>query len=251
MKALALVLCLFWVGQSLAATPQEIVAAVERAGFTQGFRLRATITREGEATAHPLRILITGEQDEQRHRLLIRALGPDAYRDQAVLVESNGKLPPRAYRFGSNGAPAQAADVHAPLFDSPLVAWNLMGEWWRWPRQARIRDDTMLGWDCVVIESRGGRGLVARVRSWIAPELNLPLRIEFYASDGAMLATIRIDNILRRANGTSAARTMSLTGAGDDTSRFEFYNGEEGVTLAPETFPTVEDGKPSGGRKAE
>jgi hypothetical protein len=251
MKAIALLLCLLGPGLSVAATPQELVAAVERGGFTQGFRLRATVTREGESTAQPLRILMAGEQDEERHRLLIRALGPEAWRNQALLVETRRASPLRAYRFGSNGAPAQAADAHAPLFDSPLVAWNLMGEWWRWPRQAKIRDDTMLGWDCVLIESRGGSGPVARVRSWIAPELNLPLRIEFYAADGAMMGAIRVDNIFRRADGTSAARSMTLTSADNAASRFEVYSGEEGVTLAPGTFSLPEGSKPARARATQ
>jgi len=237
MKALGLLACLLWAGVSFAATPQELVAGVERAAFTQGFRLRATVTREGQPDAKPLRVLLAGEKDEQRQRLLIRALGPDPWRDQAVLLESSRASPLRAYRFGSNSTPAQAADAHAPLFDSPLVAWNLMGEWWRWPGQAKVRDDTMLGWNCVVIESRGGSGPVARVRSWIAPELNLPLRMEFYAGDGALLSAIRIDSLFRRADGSSAARAMTLTAAGGSVSRFEVYNGEEGILLAPGTFP--------------
>ncbi len=251
MRAFALFLCLLLPTVAFGATPQELVAGVEHAAFTHGFRLRATVIREGAAPAQPLRILMAGEKDEQGHRLLIRALGPDQWRNQAVLVESTLKSPLRAYRFTGEGAPAQAADVHASLFDSPLVAWNLMGEWWRWPRQARIRDDTMLGWNCVVVESRGGSGPVARVRSWIAPELNLPLRVEFYAAGGAMIGSMRIDSIFKRTDGTSAARTMTLTGAGNDASRFEIYSGEEGVTLAPETFRIGEGARPGGGRATQ
>jgi len=248
MRHVALLLCLLWANISLAATPQELVAGVERAAFTQGFRLRATVTREGQAEAKPLRVLLAGEKDGERQRLLIRALGPDPWRNQAVLLESTRASPLRAYRFGSNGAAAQAADAHAPLFDSPLVAWNLMGEWWRWPHQSRVRDDTMLGWNCVVVESRGGSGPVARVRSWIAPELNLPLRIEFYAADGTLLSATRIDGLFKRSDGTSAARAMTLTTAGGPASRFEVYNGEEGVSLTPDTFPRPEVGRAAGAK---
>jgi hypothetical protein len=93
---------------------------------------------------------------------------------------------------------------------------------------------------------------VARVRSWVAPELNLPLRIEYYAADGAMLASMRIDGIFKRTDGTSAARTMTLTGAGNAISRFEIYGGEEGVNLPPETFRIGEGAaKPAGGRETQ
>lgn len=216
---------------------QDVVAAVEQASRTEGFRLRATLARHGEEKAEPLRVLLAGQRDETRQRLLIRALAPVTWHDQAIVVEAAAGAATRAmhYRAGDE-APATVADVYAPVFDGGLVPWDLLGEWWRWPRQSRVRDETVLGHDCVVVDSRGGRGPVARVRSWIAPALRLPLRVEFYRPDASLLRAIRVERVTRLADGRATARVMTLMDANGSVVRFDVYSGENGVVLDPMTF---------------
>jgi hypothetical protein len=246
MKVLALCIAFLWPGLLFAeaggrdgdpATPYELVASVERATMTPGFRLRATLMRDGDEPGQSLRVLIAGEKDSRRHRLMIRALGPEAWRNKTVVVESGAGVPVHAASYGmGDGTAAAAVNAFSAVFGSALVPWHLTGEWWRWPRQAKVREEAMLGQDCVIVESRGGPGPVVRVRSWIAPQLRMPARVEFYGAEGLLLGTIRVTRYFRRADGSGAARTMVISDGRDGASRFEIYSGEEGIELAADTF---------------
>ena len=214
--------------------PRELAATMARAGLTEGFRLRASIVREG---AESWRVMIAGTKDEKVQHLALRVMAPEAESGQALVMEAVPGQAPKALHFGPRDATAAAADALAPFLETGLVPWDFTGEWWRWPRQVLLREEQCLGHACVVLESSGReRGGVAKVRSWVAPVLRLPMRLEFLAADGTRLREMRVESVFRRPDGSGAARAMTLTDARGARRRVDVYNGEEGIALSPETF---------------
>ncbi len=220
------------------ARSAKIVAAeVDEALRASGYRLRAVVSREGETPQASLKITLLGQREEGRQRLMVQAVAPDAVRGQAVLMEIGaGGVLRTTGRDAKGGRGMRPANPFDPVFGSDLVPWDFLSLWWRWPHQDKVRAETVMDYECEVIESSGSGGPVVRVRSWVAAALRIPLRVEFYAADGTRLRTMRVLRLARRTNGGTAARVVSLEAAGKPASRFEVYNGEEGLVLGPAAF---------------
>ena len=220
-----------------ARTAQVLADEVDQALRSSGYRVRASVSREGEAAEAALKVTLVGRREEAAQRLLIRAVAPDAFRGQAVSVDTGAGNAVRAAGYGTAGETgARAVDPYAPVFGSDLVPWDFLSLWWRWPKQARVGEEAEMGYECVVIESSGARGPVARVRSWVAPALRIPLRVEFYGADGRLLRAMRVQQVARRSNGGTAAKLVTIASANKAQSRFEIYGGEEDLELPPEAF---------------
>ena len=222
---------------------RDIALAVEQALHTSGYRMRASVAREGEPAQSAVKVTLVGERGEAPPRLLVRAVAPDEVRGQAILFETGPGQQVRGRGPAKEGGSAAAVDAYAPVFGSDLVPWDLLSLWWRWPAQTKAGTETLLGYDCEVIESAGGRGAVSRVRSSVATALRIPLKVEFFAPDGHRLRTLRVLRVARRPNGETAARLFAIEVPGKAVSRVEVYGGEEGLVLEPTAFsPAREEG---------
>lgn len=219
---------------------RDIALAVEQALHTSGYRLRASVAREGAEPSSALKVTLVGERGEAPPKLLLRAVAPDAVRGQAVLLEAGADQAVRASGTTAGGG-VKPVDAFAPAFGSDLVPWDFLSLWWRWPQQAKAGSETLLGYDCEIIESAGGRGAVARVRSSVATALRLPLKVEFLAADGRLLRTLRVLRVARRPNGETAAREFTIALPGHPVSRVEVYGGEEGLVLEHAAFSPVRE----------
>ena len=241
MRLRLLLFCAALCGTAHAATPapdgaQALVDAVAQAAYSSGFRLHAELSLADGDPQQIWRMFIAGINQPGQQQLLIRALLPKAYSGRTVIVHRDGSQPASIASYGGGDAPG----LHDSLFGSGLSAWDLLGAWWRWPAQQRVGSDKLLGKDCVVVDSSGGSGPVARVRSCISPQLRMPLRLEFFDAAGRRLQGIDVLSVKRRRDGSGMASALNLTDAQGRITAFKVYSGSDHAELPPDLFDLPE-----------
>jgi hypothetical protein len=208
MRALRLVLALLLVcGTARAADPaaDQLIAKVLQSQKTSGFRIRARLVRStpGSDIQEVKQLLIRGRRHGEESQVLYQVLWPTAAMGQALLVD---KAPGREI----GGLLFEPPDKHArltpqrlvqPLFGSDLTLEDVAEDFWSWPSQKLAGDETVERHPCKILESRpaaGAAGSYSLVKSWIATDITLPLRVEKYGRDGRLMKRFKAELILKQ-----------------------------------------------------
>lgn len=204
----ALFLALLPTGSAVrAAEPaaEQLIARVVEAKKTSGFRVRARLVRStpGSDTPEVQQLLIRGRRHGEESQVLYQILWPAAAKGQALLVE---KLPGREI----GGFFFEPPDRHTrltpqllaqPFFGSDLAVEDLTEDFWEWPAQKLVGDATVERHPCKILESRpsaAAAGSYSLVKSWIATDITLPLRVEKYGRDGRLMKRFKAERIMRQ-----------------------------------------------------
>jgi hypothetical protein len=202
-----------------------LIAQVIAARQTTGFRVRARLvcTTSGAERRDVTQLLIKGRRDGETSKVLYQILWPKRSIGETLVIERTAGRKARCWLFTP---PDQVTLVTPerlgrPFFGSDLTIEDLAEEFWHWPAQKIVGEETLVEHRCQVLDSRPATGTVtsyALVRSWIAPDIALPLRIDKFAPDGRLVKRLTAENLTRLKNNVWTAATV-LVESGDGRTR--------------------------------
>ncbi len=225
-------------------TAASLVALMRQAQYSQGFeaRMNVFVTKANGAHPAPLKIAVVGQFSAERQRLLVRAIAPEVLREAsfAIAKPANGASKAVKYRSGSE---VVAADPQARLFDTGLVAWDMLNPWWAWAGQSLEGKDRVGERECQKIRSRTDEqdSPVREVESCVDVQAGLALRTRLFDGGHNLLRTITVEKVLRKGVGSgSLAKKLNITGPAKLRTDIEVYAGDEEYLISDETFAALD-----------
>lgn len=229
-------------------TAAGLAALLRQAQYSQGFeaRMNVFVTKANGAHPAPLKIAVIGQFSAERQRLLVRGIAPEAIREEgfAVTRQANNAVKAIKYRSGEKSA---IADAQARLFDTGLVAWDMLNPWWNWGRHSLEGKDRVGGRECLRMRSIADEqnSPVREVESCIDVQAGLALRTRLFDGTHNLLRTITVEKALRKQDGSgSLAKKLNITGPVKLRTEIEVYAGDEEYLISEETFAVLDGPMP-------
>lgn len=220
-----------------AESANELAAAMRAALHAEGFeaRIQAVAVAPDGGRAAPVKFAVVGQSDAARQRLLLRGIAPEAAHARRLVVERGADGCVRAV------APEGAADPHAPLFDTQLVAWDMLAPWWDWPRQTLAGNDQVAGRACALVRSRtdAANAQIREVLSCVDRAAGLALRTQLFDSRRVLVRSIVVAAMLRKESGLLAAKKFTVA-AGGALTEAEVYSGDEHYAVPADAFAPLD-----------
>lgn len=229
------------------ASAGELIAQVVAARQTIGYRVRARLVRttSGSAQRDVKQLLIKGRRKGDDSKVLYQILWPTSLLGQTVVIEKTPGRNARAWMFTP---PDQVATltperISGSFFGSDLTIEDLAEEFWHWPTQEIVGEDTVGQHRCKILESRPSADTVTSyslVRTWIAPEIALPLLVEKFGQDGKLIKHITAEKITKRRNDYWTAANVIIEPAdGRTRTVLEGSHADRDIEIPDEDF-TIE-----------
>jgi hypothetical protein len=224
-----------------ASSARQLIAKVLEASRTSGLRVRSKLI---VTTANPERrevkqLLIKGRNDGKVMVTLYQILWPAEAKGQSLLVEKrensvSGFLfePPDTVRKLTFNLMTQS------FFGSDLAIEDLAEDFWDWPSQKIVGQETIKEKLCAIVESRpppDASTSYSLIKTWIAPELALPLLIEKYGKNRRLVRRITADRIMK-VNDRWTAATIIVDLAGGGRTILEGSKSERDLDLPAADF---------------
>ena len=127
-----------------------------------------------------------------------------------------------------------------PLFGSEATVEDVAEAFWRWPQQKLVGDEWLRPTSAQ--SSSLGPGprpapSYSLVRSWIAPDIALPLRIEKFGKDGRLLKRFIVAKIVKQGPGSWAAAILIVDSAdGKSRTTLEGTRSDRDLAIPAEQF---------------
>lgn len=222
-----------------AQTATDLVAKVLSRQQTRGFVVRARlITGEpGAERQAVVQVRTIGRRDGPTARLLCQALWPASFKGQAVYVQKDGSRAISGFVFRPPDTVTELADdaLSVPLFDTDLTMEDLAEEFWSWPGPTAAGSDKVNGKACTMVDLRppaGVRTAYSLVTSCISPEQVLPLRIEAYGKDGALMRRFVVKKAIKDDSGAWVPVKIQVETAGRSRiTTLEVSRGERNASV--------------------
>lgn len=181
---------------------------------TSSVRLRMEIRGD---TKTNLQILIKQRRTKAGSDVVYQVLWPKDRKGEAVLLSkpSNGPttgahfVPPNTFKK------IEAADANGALFGSDLAYEDVVDNFFGWDQQAIAGNEEVDGVRCVILESKPGKvkSIYGKVKSWIDPRRNVPMRVEKFSTTGQPVR--RIDTLrVVPSDGRQIPANLSVRGPG-------------------------------------
>ncbi|MBN2398979.1 MAG: outer membrane lipoprotein-sorting protein [Candidatus Aminicenantes bacterium] len=203
---------------------ERLIARVLEARQIRGARGIAQLIREDleHGTSRSRRLVITSATRERTTMVLYLARATAATSGSAVLITLAPGRTAGGYIFNGPETvlPLTPALFEQPFFTTDLTIGDLTDDFLAWPSQRQIGSERVRGRDCVIIESLPSprtQSPIARVRSWIAPAIALPLKIEKYDAAGALQRRFIVKRVSRLDDQSWCAAVLAVTGVGGRT----------------------------------
>ena len=200
------------------------------------------MTRSNPEGREVKQLLVKGRDDGKVRDTLYQILWPAQAKGQTLLIEKrenslSGFLlePPDTVRKLTFNLMTQ------PFFGSDLAIEDLAEDFWDWPSQKIVGQETIKEKVCTIVESRpptDASTSYSLIKTWIAPELALPLLIEKYGKNRRLLRRITADRIMK-VNDRWTAATIIVDLAGGGRTILEGSKSERDLDL-PATDFTLE-----------
>lgn len=232
----------FFAAPADSSNARQLVAKVIEANRTTGFRVRAKLV---VTTANPehrevKQLLIKSRTEGKTTTTLYQILWPTESKGQSLLIERTGNSvsgflfePPGTVRKLSSALLAQS------FFGSDLGIEDLAEDFWDWPSQKIVGEETIDKRICTIVESRPPAEAASSylvVKTWIAPELALPLRVEKYGKDRRLVRRITADRIMKVNNRWTAANIIVDPDGGNSRTVLEGTKSERDLDLPAAEF---------------
>jgi hypothetical protein len=224
-----------------------LIAQVMAARRTTGYRVRARLIRttSGSEQRDVKQLLIKGRQEGDNSKALYQILWPASLQGQTVVIEKTAGQNARAWML----TPPDRVATLAPngpggmFFGSDLTLEDVEEEYWHWPDQRIVGEETVGQRRCKILESRPPNGTAsayAVIRTWIAADISLPLRVEKFGRDGRLIKRISADKVARRKdNSWTAADVIVEPADGRTRTVLEGTRAERDIDVPDKDF-TVE-----------
>lgn len=225
-------------------TAEQLINKVVDSRKTTGFRVRAKLilTVSGSGKRDARQLLIKSRRDGEATKILYQALWPAEFKGRALLVEKSGDGKTTGFLFEPPGkvTPLTPELMTRPFLDSDLSIEDLTEDFWRWPLQKIVGDETVDMKPCKIIESRPPDGLVTSyslIKSWISPEMSLPMRLHKFGKDGKLVKRFNVEKVIKQENNRWAPATLVVEPA-DDSHRtmLDGSKSERDIEIPAEDF---------------
>jgi hypothetical protein len=233
-----------------ALTADQLVAKVLAARRTSGFRIHAKLVRtivsvmhESDSAKDTRQLLIKGWREGEATKTLYQVLWPAKFAGEAILVEDSGDHQVKGFVF-KNGAAAPLTSqlMEGEFFGSDLHIEDAVEGFWYWPSRKSVGTETIEKRHCTIVELRPGpEGATqySMVKAWVAPEISLAMKIQFYGRDGKLVKTVTTDRVVKEGKiWLAATLTVHFSGSSSQTM-LEGTKSERGLQLPAADF-TVE-----------
>lgn len=231
-------------GTGYAAEPgtsaNAVAGSMRQARLSNGFeaRLNVFVTQANGAHPAPLKLAVIGQVSSDRQRLLIRGISPEPVRNRSYTVErsSDGRI--RAVDSEHAGF-----DVSARMFDSGLVAWDMLSPWWGWPKQFLEGTEQINGRECQKLRSvtDDEKSPVREVESCVDQQARLSLRTRLFDSRHVLIRTTTVEKVMRKGDGGAmAAKKLVIREGGKMLTDIEVYAGDEQYEITADTFAALD-----------
>jgi hypothetical protein len=221
---------------------RQLVAKVVEANRTSGFRVRAKLV---VTTANPehrevRQLLIKGRTEGKTTTTLYQILWPAESKGQSLLIEKKGDSV-SGFLFEPPGTVKKLSPalLTQPFFGSDLAIEDLAEDFWDWPSQKIVGEETIDRRPCTIVESRPPGDIASSyllVNTWIAPELALPLRVEKYGKNRRLVRRITADRIMKVNDRWRAADIIVDPGGGNSRTVLEGSKSERDLNLPAADF---------------
>src|ERR1700686_2485189 len=221
---------------------RDLVTKVVETRRTSGLRVRAKLV---VTTANPehrdvKQLLIKSRTEGKTTTTLYQILWPAESKGQSLLIERKGDSV-NGFLFEPPGtvkklSPALLAQ---PFFGSDLAIEDLAEDFWDWPSQKIVGEETIDKRLCTIVESRPPSEAASSylvVKTWIAPELALPLRVEKYGKNRRLVRRITADRIMKVNNRWTAANIIVDPDGGNSRTVLEGSKSERDLDLSAAEF---------------
>ena len=239
--ALLLSLCASSLGADL--TAKQLIARVEDAQKSSGFRIRAKLvsSRPDSAAPEVKQLLIRGRQQEGTKQVIYQVLWPKPSAGEALLVETSPQGAVSGLLQSRKGQlPLTPQLMAQPLFNSAIAIEDVAENFWHWPLQELKGEEVVSGRSCTILESHPGSGTATSyslVRSWVSPELALPLRVEKFGKDGRLRRRFIASKIMKRPHGRWIAAIVTVESAdGRARTTLEGSRAERDIEIPADQF---------------
>jgi hypothetical protein len=183
-------------------TAAQLAAKVIAVRQERGFRIRAAMTRTtpGSTIRDVRHLLIKGRRDEGS-LMLYQQVWPEVPGGRALVIEDSGNHRLTGFEYES-GRVTTLSDqmLGRRFFDSDLTLEDLAENFWYWPAPSRGPEQDIGSYRTVAVDFRPSPATASTysmVRTWVAPDLGLGLRIQVWGRPGGLAKTIGFYRILR------------------------------------------------------
>jgi hypothetical protein len=223
------------------SSARQLIARVLEASRTNGFRVRSKliVTTSNPERRDVKQLLIKGRNDGKVSETLYQILWPAEAKGQSLLIEKRESsvsgflfVPPDTVKKLSFGLMTQ------PFFGSDLAIEDLAEDFWDWPSQKIVGEETVKEKLCKIVESRPpaeASTSYTLVKTWVSPELALPLLIEKYGKNRRLLRRMTADRIMK-VNDRWTAATIIVDLAGGSRTLLEGSKSERDLDLPAADF---------------
>jgi hypothetical protein len=194
------------------SSARQLIAKVFEARRTTGFRIRSklTVTTSNSERREVKQLLIKGRSDGIISETLYQVLWPSELKGQSLLIQKTTGRPVSGFIFEPPAVTKRLTteSMRESFFGSGLAIEDLAEDFWDWPSQKIIGQETIKERLCQIVESRPPGDAAtgySLIRTWIAPELALPLLVEKYGKNRRLIRRISADRIMKSSDRWIAA----------------------------------------------
>lgn len=242
----ALVSCLIAVGPGCAEelAADQIIAKVKDARTTAGFRIRAKLvhTQLPSEKRDARQLLIKGRRDGESITVLYQLIWPSAFAGHSLVVEKSAdhKLGGFLFEQPDKVTSLTPSLVTQRFFESDFTIEDVIEGYWDWPLQKIVGEESVKGRLCKILESRPSTDTstaYSLVKTWVATDIAMALRVETFGKDGELVKRIRVDKFVKQADNHWAAAIVTVEPAdGKSRTTLEGTKSERDLDIPAEEF---------------
>ncbi|MBL9129198.1 MAG: outer membrane lipoprotein-sorting protein [Verrucomicrobiales bacterium] len=221
---------------------RTLVAALVKSQSTSGYRTRARVAIEpAQGPERHYQVLIKGRRDAAVSETLVLVLWPREEKGRAWMIRRDAAGVVGGFRLAPGGAstPIRSEDLDEPLLGSDLGIDDFAETFWEWADASVVGEEKVGGTACWIVESRSGDPSVRhpRIRSWLAKEKSVAMRVEKYDAADVLRKRLTAGRVVRRDEGgwVAAEWTVETVGRGGQT-RVTGSRSDRGLELPAVEF---------------
>ena len=219
-----------------------LIAALVRQQRTPGYRTRARVEIDpAQGDERHFQVLIKGRLDGSTNETLVVVMWPRDQKGRAWMIRRTEAGVVGGFRLepGGEATPIQAGEFDEPLLGSDLGLDDFAETFWEWPEVRVVGEEKVGSAECWIVESKSAGSAVRhpRVRSWLAKEKPIAMRIEKFDASGTLRKRLTAGRVVRRDDGGWAVAewTVESVGAGSHT-RVTGSRSDRDLTLPAAEF---------------
>jgi Outer membrane lipoprotein-sorting protein len=185
-------------------------------------RLRLETKQPADTIKTALQIQIKQRQAGGTTDVVYQVLWPKERKGEAVLLRSAGGRPPAGSLFTPPDSVRSlgSSQLSEPLFGSDLSYQDIAENFFAWKNQAIAGNESVNGVNCIILDSRPGKGdasTYGRVRAWIDPRRLVPLRVDKYLTSGQLARRIDTTRVANDDKGRPIPANLAVRRPGQDS----------------------------------